>query len=128
MRWCDSIHWPAASDQNSSFDSECPSATAVMKAMPRASPISSMARAGTRRWAASGAGGAVVAVAAPAVETWSVSTACALARTAPPRTGSPTRLPYGHPSEAMDKRPSQDGCHRVVSFLPAPGRYAGAVR
>ena len=84
MRWCDSIHWPAASDQNSSFDSECPSATAVMKAMPRASPISSMAGAGTRRRAVSGPGGAVVAVAAPAVDTRSVSTACALARTAPP--------------------------------------------
>ncbi len=91
--WWASIHWPAASDQNSSLERSWARATVATRAMPRTIPTISIARCGTRR---RGAGGSAVpprAGAAPAVGTSKVSTTRALACTAPPSYRSPTGIP-----------------------------------
>src|SRR5271168_958757 len=87
--WWASIHWPAASDQNSSLDRSCARATVATSAIPMTMPAISMARCGTRRRGVGGSGGPPRAEAAPVVGTSKVSTTWALACTAPPRTGPP---------------------------------------
>src|SRR5580700_467708 len=99
--WWPSIHWPAASDQNSSLDNAVERATVATSPIPTTMPTISMARGGIRL-CVDASGGSARAGAAPVVGTSKVSTTRALACTAPPPTGPPPaslRAPYNAPPD-----------------------------
>src|SRR5271170_4434898 len=99
--WWASIHWPAASDQNSSLDNAVERARDATSPMPMTMPAISIARRGIRRGVGPD-GGSPWAGAAPVVGTSKVSTTRALACTAPPSTGPPPAslgVPYIAPCD-----------------------------